>query len=1373
MLDIVSSQTVPSSFRSHLLNASLKIISPARTRCAFQFNLFERLKCRVVLRVLILLSTGPLSARELAPIDALAQATPVTSPASISIKKEIDLNNSATFSEDGLPSYRGHLEERLNIPTFLQSKLPIISLKEKRQGIVGSMNSVGLPEAIARLHLRSLAKAYKISPTEIDNLPMEQMQRLPNGAAIVQLGNQVDGIEVFRERANVLLGVDGELIAIGGYVSGTTTSPSTAVDVEFKLSPVEAIAMALQDFAFDRATVVSTLKPSEERGGYSYFVLPAGMPSQDRAVLKAPPRAKRVFFRLPEALVPAYYLEVEVADKPKLAADSYGYVVSAKDGSVLFRHNQRADAKAFSYRVWAEPTPPYLPYPGPQGRNGTPHPTGVLDGYQAPLVPPNLITLANGSISTNDPWLADDATQTTGNNVDAYADLTEPDGFSAGDVRAKLTAPYLFDHIYNATLAPTATPEQTQSSVTHLFYLINWLHDWYYDAGFDEASGNAQLSNYGRGGVEGDPLLAQAQDYSGTDNANMRTPADGKSPQMQMYVFQGEVVNELSLSGGLAEKYSSLLSSKLGPQQIDLTAELILAKDNVEPVDDGCQLLINAEQVVGKILVSLDDGQRSFPCDDEDKAQNAQKAGAVGLLIGKPYSRAIWGMFSNPFLVTSMADNEEGEHNPPITIPVQILYREDSLATQKALLSGVVTAHMYRRPTIDRDGGLDTSVVAHEWGHYISNRLVYNASGLNTYMGAGLGEGWADFHALLLMAKPEDLAVPANSGFEGIYAIGGYVLNDSRIAEKSKQTYFYGLRRYPYSVNIAKNPLTFKHIQDGIPLPAEPATATGSYISSQNSESHNIGQVWATMLWECYASLLGDNQRLSFDEAQLRMKRYLVAAYKMTPPSPTVVEARDALLSVMYSQDPADFSACGHAFAKRGAGSGAVAPDRYDSKNNGVVESFTFGSDLRFVKAGVNDVPGYCDADGILDDKETGTLSLRVRNGGFEPLVSTTATLSSSEAAVEFPSPTVNFPPIPPLTTITASTPIQLKGQTSIQSLMVKLLIRDNTQGEAEPLRLEVPLRINSDVVLQSSAKEEFEGKSNVWTTLLEGNTEPRARWYLKEQSLIDHRMQVTDNVAAGALSALVSPALQVSNSGPFGFSFIHRHNFSFYSPFSISLNGGVIEISTDDGKTWSDIGSNATPTYNGTITSYFQNPLGDKAGYVGQNTNWPNTESVSVNLANAYQGQTVRIRFAAGSGRVVPFGGFGWEVDNIAFTGIDNHPFDAIVPHREKCFSLTTPLEARTLPILTALADPLIVQVKDGDGQPRPSVKVTFSAPTSGPSGTFSDGSTATTIVTDATGNATAPVFTANNLPGSYKVIATIGLQTVEFSLTNVSTSQ
>jgi hypothetical protein len=55
-------------------------------------------------------------------------------------------------------------------------------------------------------------------------------------------------------------------------------------------------------------------------------------------------------------------------------------------------------------------------------------------------------------------------------------------------------APGVFDHVYDVTREPLASAEQQAAAITQLFYGINWLHDWWYDSGFNEAAGNAQTS---------------------------------------------------------------------------------------------------------------------------------------------------------------------------------------------------------------------------------------------------------------------------------------------------------------------------------------------------------------------------------------------------------------------------------------------------------------------------------------------------------------------------------------------------------------------------------------------------------------------------------------------------------------------------------------------------------------------------------------------------------------------------------------------------------------------------------------------------------------------------------------------------------------
>ena len=76
------------------------------------------------------------------------------------------------------------------------------------------------------------------------------------------------------------------------------------------------------------------------------------------------------------------------------------------------------------------------------------------------------------------------------------------------------------------------------AAVTNLFYTSNLTHDVMHLYGFDEVAGNFQVNNYGRGGVGGDDVQAEAQDGGGTNNANFATPAmDGGRPRMQMYIW--------------------------------------------------------------------------------------------------------------------------------------------------------------------------------------------------------------------------------------------------------------------------------------------------------------------------------------------------------------------------------------------------------------------------------------------------------------------------------------------------------------------------------------------------------------------------------------------------------------------------------------------------------------------------------------------------------------------------------------------------------------------------------------------------------------------------------------------------------------------
>ena len=72
------------------------------------------------------------------------------------------------------------------------------------------------------------------------------------------------------------------------------------------------------------------------------------------------------------------------------------------------------------------------------------------------------------------------------------------------------------------------------------------------------------------------------------------------------------------------------------------------------------------------------------------------------------------------------------------------------------------------------------------------------------------------------------------------------------------------------------------------------------------------------------------------------------------------------------------------------------------------------------------------------------------------------------------------------------------------------------------------------------------------------------------------------------------------------------------------------------------------------------------------------------------------------------------------------------------------------------ANATALTVHVTDGTGAAVSGVQVTFTAPTTGPRGTFAGGANTATATTDSSGNATAPTFTAGTVTGSFTLAVT-----------------
>jgi hypothetical protein len=1106
----------------------------------------------------------------------------------------------------------GHIEERLGVPTFVRAR-----------GLRGRLTPpvLGDPEQQARQALRDIADIYSASAVDVDALRPIDLQKMPSGAVLVRFENRVDGIEVFREQIGVLLDRDGALAAAGGYFIGG----GAAQGAVFMLDEERALAAALRDFEFEpntAATVVGT------KGDYTLIAI--ATPSADGATLAAPSRAKRVWFRLPGGLEPAYYVEVQVADAADAPADYYAYIVSARSGKVLFRHRQTEDA---TYTVYADPVVPYRPANGPVV-DYNPHPTGMPDGSRPAFAAPSVVTLNFGSISTQDPWLTAGAMESSGNNSDAYADLYAPDGYSNGDLRATTTNVNEFARTYDSSQSPIATPDQSMAAITQLFYVVNWLHDEYYDAGFNEVAFNGQNSNFGRGGLDGDAIKAEGQDnyFGGSrNNANMSTPADGLSPRMQMYAFSGRSTASLNVTP--PGNSPTVQPADFGPTSFDTTSEVVVANDGSTSgtggsLTDACQPLV--DNVTG-LIVLVDRGACTFKL----KTLNAQNAGAVGVIVANNVAGELPGMGNDATIQEA------------ITIGALHTALAEGNAIKTSLLSGSVNAQLFRSSEPERDGTMDSLIIAHEWGHFISNRLVGNAAGLTTSHARGLGEGWSDFHALLMTVESgDDFNSATYSG--STYAADGPFLDGA----------FYGLRRYPYTTDLAKNPLTFRHIEDGVALPASPPPAGGG----PNSEVHNAGEVWASMLWECYENLLTDRGH-PLDVAYDRMKRYIVGGYKLTPNAPTFVEARDGILAVAFETDPADYLACAQGFAKRGLGIGAFVPDRFDPNNAGIVESFTLDADVEVLSVTLDDTPGYCDADGMLDSGEIGTLKVVVSNIGSQVLAATSVTVTTVAPGVTFPDGQTAFlAATDPFKEATVTFRVGLAGIEVPTSVSFDITVADDPGALNETMLVSFPVHV--DNIAEASSTDETESAIFAWSTRLVDTTDESFRWSRREYSTFEHTFFGPDSATIGA-TYLESPMLNIAADSSFSIMLSHRFAFEDYGLFR---DGGVIEISADAGKTWTDIGSGPSG-YTGTINAS-ENPFMNRSAYTGSSPGYPSYLQQVIDLGSAYQGQTVRIRF--GIGTALPARTAGWDIASIAFSGITNTPFPSLVTDSNHCEQTT-----------------------------------------------------------------------------------------------------
>jgi len=284
---------------------------------------------------------------------------------------------------------------------------------------------------------------------------------------------------------------------------------------------------------------------------------------------------------------------------------------------------------------------------------------------------------------------------------------------------------------------------------------------------------------------------------------------------------------------------------------------------------------------------------------------------------------------------------------------------------------GRMQMYVFTGPAPDIDGDLDSEIVIHEYVHGLSNRLVGGGAGISANQTQGMGEGWSDFYALSLLSEPGDNP-------DGCYPAGAYA---TRALSGLTANYYYGIRRYPYSTDLSKNPLTFKDID---PSQASPHASVprSPIIGNTANEVHNEGEVWCAALWELRANLIEKHGYATGNPLALQL---MTDAMKLSPLNPNFLQARDSIIQAdLVNNAGANMSELWAAFAKRGMGAGATSPA--STTTAGLTEAYDIPDNLSVTPLGTFTANGQAGG-AITPASQVFTL----HNSGESPLVWTAA----------------------------------------------------------------------------------------------------------------------------------------------------------------------------------------------------------------------------------------------------------------------------------------------------------------------------------------------------------------------------------------------
>jgi extracellular elastinolytic metalloproteinase len=735
---------------------------------------------------------------------------------------------------------------------------------------------------------------------------------------------------------------------------------------------------------------------------------------------------------------------------------------------------------------------------------------------------------------------------TRGNNVFAYLDINNSNNASTTNYPDTSSTPIpslTFNNLPAFTNEPS-TVQNRKFALDNLFYWNNLMHDVMYQYGFNEVSGNFQSDNLGRGGSGNDFVRAEAQDASGTNNANFATPGDGSSGRMQMYLFSRVPSLTVNTPAVIAGDYTTVESGfstankliNIGP----VSGTLVYYNDNAAgTTHEACVIPVNS--IVGKIAVIVRGN-----CNFTDKVKNAQNAGAIAVVM-------VNNVPGDPIIM--------GGTDNTITIPAVMISQEDG-NTITAQINNNVTVTL--TAGVNRDGDLDAGVVCHEFGHGISNRLTGGRTNASCLQNAEQGgEGWSDYFALMMVTNWSTAQLTDGNLSR---SMATYVLG-----QNSNGT---GLRTYPYSYNLTVDPHTYTDV-------------------AANPESHYIGEVWTSALWDMTWNIIQQEGAIepniynaSSNGGNAIALKLVMEGLRLQTCRPGFLDARNAILaadSILYNYRHK--CAIWNAFARRGMGYSAVQGNSNSATDQ--VSAFDVPSSVTLAKT---------TTPAVVDQSAQVTVNLSASCGCLAPANNYVIrdTIPSGFSYVSSTGGTLNG-------NIVTFTPVNFTNTLETRNFSITL---QPTSG----CSVDTSINDNRDGSSIGGLTPAAAVGSTLWIPSNNRFSSPSNSWFAANPATTSDFTLTSNAFTAGSLSVLA---------------------IKHYYVIENAVDGGRIEITTDNGANWIDAGPYIVQNgYN--TTTIIGSPWGSGQRIFSGVSYGQGTDQFITTIVNlsSFSGQSVRVRF-------------------------------------------------------------------------------------------------------------------------------------------------